>query len=59
MNDTIDYQAHGYDSKEHYLDCLREDYGAELVDTLLTVLPESEYMDGLIVELEDNYGLFD
>ena len=53
------YQAHGYDNREHYLDCLREDYGTELVNVLIGVLPQSEDFDGLIVELEDNFGLFD
>ena len=53
------YQQHGYDNRAHYLQTLREDYGAELVDTLLTCLPPSEDFDGLISELEDNTGYFD
>ena len=59
MTETmIDYKAHGYDSKDHYLDCLREEYGTGLVDALISVLPESEYFDGLITELEDNFQGF-
>ena len=53
------YQRNGYDNREHYLQCLREEFGAELVDTLLTVMPPSEDFDGLIASLEDNYDLLD
>ena len=53
------YQQHGYDNREHYLQCLKEDYGDELVDALTSMLPPSEDFDGLIVELEDNQGYFD
>lgn len=53
------YQNNGYEDRQHYLDTLREEYGAELVDTLLTVLPPSEDFDGLVAELEDNFGVFD
>lgn len=48
------YQQHGYADREDYLNTLREEYG-ELVDILITVLPESEDFDGLIAELEDAY----
>jgi hypothetical protein len=34
-------------------------YGEELVDALTSVLPPSEDFDGLLTELEDNYGYFD
>lgn len=47
------YTDNGYANREEYLDSLRDDYGAELVDTLITVLPESEDFDGLITALED------
>ena len=46
------YQAHGFDSREDYLDSLREDYG-DLVDILTGILPPSEDFDGLVTELED------
>jgi hypothetical protein len=46
------YQQHGYTDREDYLNSLREEYG-DLVDILITVLPESEYFDGLVTELED------
>lgn len=37
---------------------LREDYGAEIVDALLTVLPPSEDFDGLITELKDQANYY-
>ena len=58
MQTTIDnvYQRNGFDDREDYLNSLREEYGAELVDVLTSVLPPSEDFDGLITELEDNFG---
>ena len=58
MQTTIDnvYQRNGFDDREDYLDSLREEYGAELVDALSSVLPPSEDFDGLVTELEDNFG---
>jgi hypothetical protein len=53
------YQENGFANREEYLDSLREEYGAELVDAMTSVLPASEDFDGLLVELEDNYGYFD
>jgi hypothetical protein len=53
------YQQNGFDSREDYLDSLKEEYGEELVDALTSVLPASEDFDGLITELEDNFGYFD
>jgi hypothetical protein len=53
------YSQNGFANREEYLDSLREEYGAELVDVLTSVLPPSEDFDGLIVELEDNIGYFD
>jgi hypothetical protein len=47
------YTANGYNNREEYLDSLRDEYGAELVDALITVLPESEDFDGLVTTLED------
>lgn len=45
------YTDNGYADREEYLNCLREDYG-NLVDILISVLPESEDFDGLVTELE-------
>ena len=48
------YQENGYKNRYEYLESLREQYGEEKVNTLLTVLPPSEDFDGLVTELEDN-----
>ena len=48
------YQENGYKNRYEYLESLREQYGADKVNALLTVLPPSEDFDGLITELEDN-----
>ena len=47
------YIANGYANREEYLKELRDNYGAELVDALITVLPASEDFDGLVTTLED------
>ena len=47
------YEEEGCRNRAEYLDMLREDYGAEIVDALTSVLPPSEDFDGLITELED------
>ena len=52
------YQLNGFENREEYLDSLRDEYGAELVDALITVLPASEDFDGLLVELEDDCDSF-
>ena len=52
------YQQNGFANREDYLDSLREEYGEELVDALTSVLPASEDFDGLITELEDNFGYY-
>lgn len=57
MFDNSVYQQHGYANRDEYLDQLKEDYGAPLVEALTSMLPESEDFDGLISELEDNAGL--
>ncbi len=49
------YRLAGYDNRDQYLDSLRMDYGAELVNALTSSLPPSEDFDGLIIELEDNF----
>ena len=52
------YRQNGFKDREDYLNSLRDDYGAELVDALSSMLPESEDFDGLVTELEDNAGMF-
>ena len=49
------YQEEGVAHRNEYLDDLRDQYGADKVDALLTVLPPSEDFDGLITELQDSY----
>ena len=49
------YQENGFENRYEYLDSLREQYGADKVNALLTVLPPSEDFDGLVTELQDNY----
>ena len=48
------YQENGYKNRYEYLESLREQYGEEKVNALLTVLPPSEDFDGLGTELEDS-----
>ena len=57
FNDA-DYQQHGFANRKEYLADLAEEYGEELVEALTSVLPPSEDFDGLLVELEDNFGTF-
>ena len=60
--DTFDntvYRMHGYANREEYLAELKDEYGAELVDALTSMLPETEDFDGLVIELQDNAGMFD
>ena len=47
------YELNGYANREEYLDELREEYGSDLVNTIITVLPASEDFDGLVTTLED------
>ena len=48
------YIQNGYESREHYLQCMSEDYGVpiEVVYSLADML-EGEEFDGLISALED------
>ena len=60
--DNSVYVQHGYANREEYLAELSEEYGAELVEALTSMLPPSEDFDGLVIELQDNYsqlGTFD
>jgi len=52
------YEEEGCKDRAEYLDMLREDYGADIVNALLTVLPPSEDFDGLITELQDNSNYY-
>ena len=49
------YQENGYKNRYEYLESLREQYGADKVNALLTVLPPSEDFDGLVTELQDSF----
>ena len=55
--DNSVYQAHGFANRQEYLDDLADQYGRELVDAMTSILPQSEDFDGLLVELEDNFGI--
>ena len=55
--DNSVYEQHGFANREEYLADLAEQYGADLVEALTSIMPPSEDFDGLIVELEDNFGL--
>jgi hypothetical protein len=52
------YTENGYANRKEYLDELREDYGSDMVNTLITVLPASEDFDGLVTALEDSIDDF-
>jgi len=59
MSENI-YQENGYESREHYLQCMSEDYGVPLdvVYSLADIMPGEEF-DGLVNALEDAEGEFD
>jgi len=52
------YRLAGFDNRGEYLNSLKEEYGEELVNELVTYLPPSEDFDGLLVELEDNFSIW-
>ena len=52
------YEEEGCKNRAEYLDMLREKYGTDEVNALLTVLPPSEDFDGLITELKDNSNFY-
>lgn len=61
MSETLEqdiYVLNGYANRKEYLDELREEYGSDLVNTLISVLPASEDFDGLVTELEDSRDYF-
>ena len=47
------YTENGYANRREYLYALRDEYGSDLVNTLITVFPASEDFDGLLTALED------
>lgn len=47
------YTDNGYANRQEYLDELRDEYGADLVNTLITVLTPEEDFDGLVTTLKD------
>ena len=47
------YEENGYKDRNEYLEYLRDEYGALVESSILTVLPPSEDFDGLVTELED------
>lgn len=56
--DNSVYEQHGFANREEYLADLAEEYGKDLVEALTSIMPPSEDFDGLIVELEDNFGVY-
>jgi hypothetical protein len=54
MDKNNTYIENGYESREHYLQCMSDDYGVpiEVVYSLADML-EGEEFDGLISALED------
>ena len=54
MDDNNAYIQNGYESREHYLQCMSDDYGVplEVVYSLADMLGESEEFDGLVSALE-------
>jgi len=49
------YQEHGYKGRMHYLECLAEDEGVDLlvVKTLADFYGEQEDFDGLVTSIQD------
>ncbi len=52
------YQENGYESRQHYLECLAEDYGVSLYDVqaIASLLGPDEDFDGLVNAVEDMVG---
>lgn len=49
------YEENDYENRQHYLQCLAEEYDVdiEIVEMLSNLLGESEDFDGLVSALED------
>ena len=56
MMDNEVYIKNGFKDREDYLNSLKEEYGDDLVEALISVLPPEEDFDGLVTELEDAAG---
>jgi hypothetical protein len=54
------YQQNGYDNREHYLECLAEDFEvpSHVVYMIADLLGENEDFDGLVTSLEDYQNEF-
>lgn len=52
------YEEEGCKNRVEYLDMLKEEYGAEIVEALTSVLPPSEDFDALITELQDQSNYY-
>lgn len=52
------YEEEGCKNRAEYLDMLKEEYGAEIVEALTSVLPPSEDFDALITELQDQSNYY-
>jgi hypothetical protein len=50
------YIENGFKDRKTYLNSLRDEYGADVVNALISVLPPSEDFDGLVSELQDYCG---
>ena len=55
MGDNNVYIENGYESREHYLQCMSDEYGVpiEVVYSLADTLGKDEDFDGLVSALED------
>lgn len=52
------YQEKGYKDREDYINSLKDEYGDDVVDMLLNIMPETEDFDGLVSALEDYSDIF-
>lgn len=50
------YIENGFKDRKAYLNSLKDEYGADVVNALISVLPPSEDFDGLVSELQDYCG---
>lgn len=55
------YQEKGYNSRDHYLKCLSNDYGVPLdaVKELAELLGENEDYDGLVSAVQDAEEMYE
>jgi hypothetical protein len=57
--DQSSYELAGFENRNEYIDSLKDEYGSDIVDALLTIYPASEDFDGLISALEDHADDFE